>query len=328
MITKILFVHSGDEFFTKIDIDLLKKSFDVKDFYVPQKFPFHFLSYLHNIARTELVFCWFGSWNCFWAILIAKLLRKRSVLVVGGYDIANVPEANYGNQRGGIMKWVTRFAMRLATRLITFSVFSKEDVRKNIGGIADKIEVIYLGVPDNFGDFPIGKRVERVITVGGVTMENLVRKGLVPFVKTAALLPDLEFVLIGKWFDASIDILRSIATPNVKFSGRISDIELNNYFKSSSVYVQASVHEGFGLSVAEAMLGGCVPICTKIGSLPEVVGDSGIYITHPEPSETEVAIHSALSFGMIDRKKIRNRILISFPLSDREMKIRELIKSM
>ena len=42
--------------------------------------------------------------------------------------------------------------------------------------------------------------------------------------------------------------------------------------------MQASKHEGFGVSVAEAMLAGCVPVTTRAGALPEVVGDTGVLL--------------------------------------------------
>jgi hypothetical protein len=69
--------------------------------------------------------------------------------------------------------------------------------------------------------------------------------------------------------------LRQAASPNVEFLGFVSDEELFSLYARASVYVQASMHEGFGLSVAEAMSAGCIPVVTRAGSLPEVVGDVG-----------------------------------------------------
>lgn len=101
----------------------------------------------------------------------------------------------------------------------------------------------------------------------------------------------MQFVLAGKWRDDAIDYLRSIATPNVVFTGQVENPTLIDLYTRSSVYVQLSRHEGFGLSVAEAMLAGCIPGVTRVGSLPEVVGDAGIYVDTKEPAEIARAIH-------------------------------------
>lgn len=325
MYKKILFVHSGNETFTKIDFEILEKYFHIEDFFVPHKFPKYFFYYWVKIKHSEAIFCWFGSWNSFWALLIAKLMRKPSVLIVGGYDVANVPEADYGNQRGGVMKWVTRGAMLLATRMFTNSNYSKEEIRRNIGNIADEIEVIYHGVPDPFKQISAFAKKKMVLTVGGVDKANLLRKGLIHFTRAASELPDYEFVLVGGWIDNAINDLKNLATPNIKFAGRVSDEELNKLYEHASVYVQASAHEGFGMSVAEAMLAGCVPVVSRSGSLPEVVGDLGFIVESTEPSVLARAIRLADASSMEQRLLIRDRIINLFPISLRREKIVNLL---
>ena len=104
---------------------------------------------------------------------------------------------------------------------------------------------------------------------------NLERKGHRPFVLAARELPDVRFVLAGRWDDDAIDVLRADAPENVLFTGYLEDEELDAWFRRAAVYAQPSLHEGFGLSLAEAMLAGAVPVVTKAGALPEVVGDVG-----------------------------------------------------
>ena len=82
-------------------------------------------------------------------------------------------------------------------------------------------------------------------------------------------------MLAGEWWDGTGERLAADAAPNVRVTGRLSDEDLDALFASSAVYVQASLHEGFGLSLAEAMLAGAVPVVTSAGALPEVVGETG-----------------------------------------------------
>ena len=108
--------------------------------------------------------------------------------------------------------------------------------------------------------------------------------------RAAALLPDVEFVLAGRWDDGAADELREAATPNVTLTGWVEEDVLNDCYRRASVYVQASAHEGFGLSVAEGMLAGCIPVTTRAGALPEVVGDIGVQVEGQDPAQLAAAI--------------------------------------
>ena len=315
---KIFFVHSGNETFVRLDRDLLSEFADVQDFHASQKFPIGLWNYWHGIRKADIVFCWFASWNSFWALLLAKLFRKPSILVIGGYDIANLPEAHYGHQRGGLEKWISRLAMRLADRLLTNSYYSQKEAEQNAGISSQKVKVIYHGVPDPFGSLPQTEKERMVLTVGKVDFPNLKRKGLQAFVEAAAFLPDVQFVLVGEWADKAIDHLRVIASANVLFTGQVTDEELLDYYRKASVYVQASLHEGFGLSVAEAMLAGCIPVVTQAGALPEVVGDCGLYYVSNSLESLAKSVRSSLDSPMKERVKTRNHILLKFPMGKRK----------
>jgi glycosyltransferase involved in cell wall biosynthesis len=273
-----------------------------------------------------LIFGWFASWHTFLPFVFARLSGKPSVLVVGGYDVANMPQIGYGHQRGGLKKWVSRWTMRLATRLITFSNYSGDEAERNASISKERLSTIYIGVPDPFASLPQGQRHRIALTVGNVDRSNLQRKGHEAFVRTAALMPDVSFVLAGAWQDSAVDHLRAIATPNVTLTGWLSDQALGDYYRRASVYVQPSLHEGFGLSVAEAMLAGCVPVVSRVGSLPEVTGDSGILVDTPAPAAIAKAIAEALTYPEEARGPIRQRILDEFPLEKRGALLEQLIR--
>jgi len=328
MPTKIFFLHTGNETFTRLDRDLLRMSYEVDELFAPKKFPARIRKYFRGIENADLTYCWFAGWNSFWAILISKILKKPSILIVGGYDVANLHEANYGHQRGGLGKLTSKWAMQLSNKILPFSEFSKSEAEKNAKIPSKKMRVVYIGVPDHIQNISEIKKERVALTVGGVDWSNLKRKGLEPFVRTAELMPDVKFILIGKWSDASIDYLRSIATPNVIFTGKVSDQELLEYYKIAEVYVQPSLHEGFGLSVAEAMLAGCIPVVTRIGSLPEVVGNCGVYCVSNQPKDICNSIQNAFETYSTQRQHIRDRILQEFSLESRAEQLNEIIQSL
>jgi hypothetical protein len=239
-----------------------------------------------------------------------------------------MPEIGYGHQRGGIKQLVSRWDIRLATCLITNAHYSAKETVCNARLPKDHVNVIYHGVEDVFRTPPMQSRERMALTVGNVDRPNLWRKGLEPFVRAAALLPDVKFVLVGAWLDCAIDRLRAISTPNVTFAGRVDDAMLRDFYQRASVYVQPSAHEGFGLSVAEAMLAGCIPVVTRMGALPEVVGDAGLYATSQEPADLAEKVQEALAQPNGNRLRARNRILTHFPVEARRTAFCRLIEEL
>ena len=139
------------------------------------------------------------------------------------------------------------------------------------------------------------------------------------FVQAASLVPDVEFVVAGKWMDGSVEALRAVAPGNVTLTGWLEREELDALYRRASVYVQASRHEGFGLSVAEAMLAGCIPVVSSAGALPEVVGDAGVVLdtVAPVPGAIADAIRRGLGADGGARERARRRILDCFPVGAR-----------
>lgn len=324
MDVNILFVHNHPTSFVRQDLECLLRRYRVSEMHLSSR-RVNPLSIWRAVKAHDLVFGWFASWHTFLPVLYSRCLKKPSVVVIGGYDLASIPAIGYGHQRGGAKKWVSRATMRLADALITNSHYSVREARENAGIAGAKLHVAYHGVPDMAGAMPWGRRERVAITVGNVDRPNLWRKGLEPFVRAANLLPDVKFVVIGAWKDDAIDQLRSIASPNVNFTGWVNDDTLLDYTRRSSVYVQASRHEGFGMAVAEAMLAGCIPVVTKFGALPEVVGDCGAYSDSTEPDALARAIERALAMPENVRDRARLRVLAQFPVSRRQAFLSEIV---
>jgi len=322
---RILFIHNALTEFVRLDLEELRKHYDVTEHYEKSRYV-NPAALWKQVRQHDLVFGWFASWHTFLPLLMATVTHKPSVLIVGGYDVAKMPEIGYGHQRGGLKKWMSRRTMRFANRLNTISLYSRDEAIRNAAIPGERISASYLGVPDQFGSLPSGPRARMALTVGNVDRDNLQRKGHEPFVRAAALVPDVNFVLVGNWKDDAIQYLRSIATPNVTFAGRVSNDELLACYRRAAVYVQASLHEGFGLSVAEAMLAGCVPVTTGAGALSEVTGDCGVRISSPEPAAIAKGVEEALAYPNATRAAIRARILEEFPMSRRRQHLRELVE--
>lgn len=306
---RILYVISRRNTFTAIDRTALEERHDVTD-YLQTGFRPRARELWRAVGEADVVVGWFASWHTALAMRMAKLRGVPSLLIFGGFDTANMPEIDYGSQRGGVRKHLVHQTVELATRLITNSEYTLGEIRDNTRIDPRRVRVVHHGIPDRFGGAVTAPPRKRVaLTVGAVYSVNMSRKGHGPFVEAAAELTDVEFVLAGEWWDKTGQALAAGAPPNLTVTGRLSDDALDDLFRTSAVYVQASLHEGFGMSLAEAMLAGAIPVVTRAGAMPEVVGDEGVVIGEASAAAVASGIQEALAMpqgaGLAARERIR-----------------------
>ena len=92
----------------------------------------------------------------------------------------------------------------------------------------------------------------------------------------------------------------------------------------AKVYAQLSFHEGFGVSVAEAMLCECTPVLSTKGALPEVGGKNAYYTSYGNPYMAAMIIKEALK----DNKGgiFRARIVFNFQIEIRINELRRILE--
>ncbi|HEX8919752.1 MAG TPA: glycosyltransferase, partial [Chloroflexota bacterium] len=116
------------------------------------------------------------------------------------------------------------------------------------------------------------------------------------------------------------------APPNVQITGFLSQPDLDALLDDASVYVQASAHEGFGCALAEAMARGCIPVVSRQGALPEVVGEYGVFVDPADVSSVATGIRRALAQGSDLRPAIAERIATCFSFERRRHDLLALVK--
>jgi glycosyltransferase involved in cell wall biosynthesis len=326
---RVAFVcYSPNASFIRNDYRILSKNFIINKFNYRRARDA--LGMMAIIWRSDVSFSWFAGGHAFLAVLFSKILRKKAIVVAGGFDVAYVPEINYGQfTLGWHKRMLTKFALNHADLVLPVSKFTEGEVLRWVK--PHKMRMIYNGVHTEkfkrIGNDGIEdpKSENLVITVGRIDRSTLKRKGFEAFIKSARLVPEASFVVIGNNVDDTIDYLKAIASPNVKFTGFVSDEDLLRWYQRAKVYVQASAYESFGISVAEAMLCECVPVVAERGALPEVVGDTGFYVPYSDAEATAEAIKKALKSEK--GAGARDRIIKMFSLERRENELKEIIQN-
>jgi glycosyltransferase involved in cell wall biosynthesis len=321
----ILFVHAYPATFTISDLELLRERYHVSELWFRRDTMSIFQSAARAFVRSlsaKVVFCWFGSFHALIPVVTARILGRTAIVVTAGYDSANMPELGYGNMQRGIRRLIGKTVFRLASVILATSEFSRSELLNNVGVSADKVKVVYPGFEPI--EFNTQTRKQKVaLCVGMIDKSNLVRKGMETFVRAAKYLPDVTFVLAGKHLDSTADWLKTIATANVIIPGYVAD--LTKLMLSASVIVQVSAHEGFGCAIAEAMLCGCIPVVTNRGSLPEVVGDTGVYVPYDDAEATASAIQRALNMDVEARLLANRRVREQFLSQCRQEKLYSIL---
>ncbi len=312
---RVYFLYTGMLPFVKRDLEILQTAHEVKAECNYKRGIRNLRRNLQGVIWSDLVFCWFGSLHFLPSVIMAKLLGRKIIIVAGGYDVVSLPEIDYGNMRGGLKTTLVRFMYKLADRIISISESNRREAIENAKVEPSKISMIYHGfAPVNE---PAEKKDRMVVTIGEVKRSNLKRKGLEDFVRTAKYFPDVPFKLIGKWTDDSNKVLQNVAPGNVEITGFINESAISNILSRAKVYVQASRHEGFGCSVAEAMLYKCIPVVNNVFALPEVVGDAGFLAVPGDIESLKEQIGRALNADETSGNKARKRVLEKFPLNKR-----------
>lgn len=317
---KIAFIYYDFSSFVKQDYEILSKHFAVEK--VSYRRPKDIFKIAQVIFNSDLTYSWFASGHSFIAVLISKMLNKRSMVVAGGYDVAFVPEMNYGQYTQGMDKRIyADYVLKNADIILAVSKFTESEVLAK--SKPQMIKVIYNGInTEKFS--PGSEKKNLVITVASGTKNVIRLKGIEAFARAAEHIPDAKFLVLGL-SDNDREILQAkYPSPNLEFCGYMSQRDLIKCYQKARVYCQLSYRESFGVALAEAMACGCVPVVTERAALPEVVGNTGIYVPYDDEEATAKAIEEALRSDK--GKKAREMVESHYSGKKRESELLKAIK--
>lgn len=328
----ILFIYQVFGTFVKNDYEILKKHFPVREFYykASKKLTVNLLSQikmciwlLKNIWKAKFVYIWFADYHSFLPILFAKILTKKSFLVLGGYDVTYIPELKYGSFSNPIRAFCAKFSMKNATLNLAVSDNIEREALEKVPEA--KVKTIYTGYSKDKFLLPKNEKKKIILTVGsGDSLQRIRLKGIDFFVDVAKAMPKYKFIIIGVSNDA-LKYLKDVPE-NVEILEKMEQNELIKFYQKSKVYAQFSMREGLPNAVCEAMLCGCIPVGFNSGGIPIAIGDCGFILKEKSVDKAIEMIEKAMNSPESLGKKARERIMKNFSLEQRENKILSIIK--
>jgi glycosyltransferase involved in cell wall biosynthesis len=230
-------------------------------------------------------------------------------VVVTIHDCIHLRFPQYLPNRAASMYARTFMALgaRRASRIITVSQASKDDIQHYLHAPADKIDVIHNGLDSRFLEPPDEAEVARVrdrfiLNAPFVLYAGNIKphKNVDRLIEAFAIMrrngdEDVKLLIIGDELSKYPGLRRLVHRHHlhqqVRFLGFVPANTLAALYRLAKVFVFPSLSEGFGFPPLEAMASGTAVITSNVSSLPEVVGDAAVLIDPLDP----VALAAAMT---------------------------------
>jgi alpha-1,3-rhamnosyl/mannosyltransferase len=254
------------------------------------------------------------------------LARVPCVVCYHDATAERMPELLFPSRRN---HWLWRAKTALArmqtTRAMTVSQASAADLerflcipRERIDVVTEAADPVFRALED--ASVAAGARARHgvpgeaqlLVYVGGMNRHKNVLGLLRAMPAVVAARPRVHLAIVGDtsgrgFADNVPELMRFVAsTPplarHVTFTGYLADAELVELFGSASALVFPSLSEGFGLPAVEAMSCGVPVLASRRGSLPEVVGDAGLFFEPESPADIAACVLRFLADPELGRR--------------------------
>ena len=210
---------------------------------------------------------------------------------------------------------------RKAQRIATVSTFSKNDISARYGIDPAKIDVVYNGAHDEYRPLDPTTR-EAVKKQYADGCEYFVfagalhpRKNIVNLLKAFVIFKkrqhtNMKLVIAGRpaWKYEEVEQMRSEMPfkDDVKWVGYMNVDELSRVIGGAYALVYASLFEGFGIPILEALQCDVPAIVSNTSSMPEVAGDAALLVDPSDANDIADKMHLLYKDEALRNKLIAN----------------------
>lgn len=319
IIDNIMDIDTENEYFLftydKIKLPFsLKKNWSIVDYGGAKHKQIRYFTALPQILKKMKIEVFFGTRH----YLPPFNSRIRYVALVHDLIPLRMPEL-FTKKHLQRFKIFTAICKHQADSYIAVSEATKADILDYMKIPEEKIQVIYEGASTNFtperDEAGIKETMERFSIEGDYLLclstveprKNMLRT--IQAYEQYVLKNELPYKLVivgGKgWNNGEIyDYVKEHnLSGNVIFTGYVSNEDVKNIYAGATVFIYASLYEGFGIPVLEAMQSGVPVITSNVSSMPEVAGDACILVDPYQVDEIKNAI-----IKVLDSKELQNEM--------------------
>lgn len=192
------------------------------------------------------------------------------------------------------------YAAKHSKYIFTVSNNAKEDIAEHYEIDKGKIVVTYNAVNPKFHVMTISELQEDelrrefgighgryILSVGNLQPRKNLPRLIEAFNEIQDKYNDVKLVIVGKKAWMYSGILKAIGTKNnrIILTDYVKESDLIRLYNAATCFIYPSFFEGFGIPPLEAMACGTPVAVANATSLPEVVGDAGLYFNPFDASE-------------------------------------------
>ncbi len=274
-------------------------AFDVERVHVPLATTYHQVTWDHvrlpGLVGARRIALYHGTKN-----ILPWRLPVPGVVTVHDLAVYACPETFAWPQRLHFRLCVPSSVAR-AARVIADSEHARGDLVRRFGLPPERVPVVPLAVPAALATPPSASAVEAlrsryglgerlVACVGTIQPRKRVEYVIEAFERARGAARGWELVIAGRLRPGYAPHWLVDLPAGVHWLGALDDGELRALYAAAEIAMSASEYEGFGLTVLEAMAGGCAVVAVAVTSIPEVAGDAAVLVARSDPTLLGVAL--------------------------------------
>ena len=204
----------------------------------------------------------------------------------------------------------TKYSIKKAKKIIAISKSTKKDIQRYYPTPSEKIVIAYPGYNPQ-SSTKINQKVlskhklnkDYILFVGTIQP----RKNIVRLIQAFNKLKgNHHLVIAGKkgWIYKDVEqaIENSPKKDKIHQLGFVPQNDLVSLIKKASCLVLPGLYEGFGIPPLEAINLGTIPVVSGTGSLPEVVGEKGLFFDPFSSNSISKALQNAIKLTQTKKK--------------------------
>ena len=235
--------------------------------------------------------------------------RFRTVITVHDLAFLHYPQFHTDESRryyGGQI----REAVQVADRIIAVSEATKKDLIELLDVPPEKIAVVLEAASEQYRPATpaelarlrqkLGLEGPYILFVSTIEPRKNISGLLRAYARLRHEMPDPPLLVVagakGWLYEAIFGLYKELELgESVRWLGPVQGDDLPVLYSGAEVFCLPSFYEGFGLPPLEAMACGTPVVVSDRASLPEVVGDAGLYVTPEEPETITEALLRVLT---------------------------------